>query len=83
MAKREYMHNSGEERNNNIDQEKAKDSEDKVKVSGRRDELLGMLLDTIKYSEDLPPHVRSSFVTYLDLEGAFALIYAILREPQD
>ena len=74
---------SGEERNNNIDQEKAKDSEDKVKVSGRRDELLSMLLDTIKYSEDLPPHVRSSFVTYLDLEGALALIYAILREPQD
>ena len=73
---------SWEERNNEIDQEKAKDSEDKVKIGGGRDELLGMLLDTIKYSEDLPPHVRSSFVTYLDLEGALALIYAILREPQ-
>ncbi len=73
---------SEEEKKDEIEQEKAKDSENKVKVSGRRDELLGMLLDTIKYSEDLPSHVRSSFVTYLDLEGALALIYAILREPQ-
>ncbi len=72
---------SGQIGKENIDQEKAENSEDKVKVSGRRDELLSMLLDTIKYSEDLPPHVRSSFVTYLDLEGALALIYAILREP--
>ena len=54
---------SWEERNNEIDQEKAKDSEDKVKIGGRRDELLGMLLDTIKYSEDLPPQGRSSVGT--------------------
>ena len=72
----------GQESKDEINQEKAHDSEHKVKIGGRRDELLGMLLDTIKYSEDLPPHVRSSFVTYLDLEGALALIYAILREPQ-
>ena len=74
---------SGQESKDEINQEKAHDSEHKVKIGGRRDELLGMLLDTIKYSEDLPSHVRSSFVTYLDLEGALALIYAILREPQD
>lgn len=72
-----------QERKDEIEEEKAEDSEYKVKVSGRREELLGMLLDTIKYSEELPPHVRSSFVTYLDLEGALALIYAILRELPD
>lgn len=73
---------SEQPRKDEIEDEKAKDGENKVKIGGRREELLGMLLDTIKYSEDLPFHVRSSFVTYLDLEGALALIYAILREPQ-
>ena len=48
----------------------------------RRSELMGMLLDVIHNSENLPSHVRSSFVTYLDLEGALALVYAILKESQ-
>lgn len=55
------------------------------KVEGthnRREELLSMLFDTIQNSENLPTHVRSSFVTYLDLDGALTLIYAILKESQ-
>jgi hypothetical protein len=46
----------------------------------RREELMSMLLETIKNSENLPQHVRSSYVTYLDLDGALTLIYAILKE---
>ena len=48
-------------------------------VKPDRDQLLQMLFDQIKNSEGLPPHVRSSFVTYLDLEAALWLIYAILK----
>lgn len=52
-------------------------------IGSRKEELLEMLYETIKNSETLPPHVRSSFVTYMDLEGVLALMYSILKEPRD
>ena len=60
--------------------EKAKDSDKESVVTGKRAELMEVLKETLKNSENLPPHVRSSFVTYADLDGLVSLIYAILRE---
>jgi len=71
-----------EESKDEVENNQETDSEEKSPIRGRRDELLAMLLDTIKSNENLPSHVRFSFVTYADLEGALAVIYAILREPQ-
>ena len=44
-----------------------------------REELLEYLGDHLKHGETLPPHVRQSFVTYMDLELVLDLIYAILK----
>lgn len=52
-------------------------------LGSRKEELLEMLYETIKNSENLPPHVRSSYVTYMELEGVLALMYSILKELQD
>jgi hypothetical protein len=45
-----------------------------------RSELMNHLADHIRHSESLPPHVRQSFCTYLDLEAITSLLYAILKE---
>lgn len=66
-----------------VKQAEGQDSkEDTFGLKPSRDELLGMLLEQINNSENLPMHVRSSFVTYLELESALLLIYAILKEPR-
>ena len=65
-----------------VEQAESKNAkEEAFGVKPGRDQLLQMLFDQIKNSEGLPPHVRSSFVTYLDLEAALWLIYAILKAP--
>ena len=64
-----------------VAEEKADESDKECVVAGKRDELMGVLRETLKNSESLPPHVRSSFVTYADLDGLVSLIYAILKEP--
>ena len=47
--------------------------------SPNREELLQYLEDHLKHAETMPPHVRQSFVTYLDLEAILNLIFAIFK----
>lgn len=54
--------------------------EEAMEIKPTRDQLLEMLLEQLRVSENLPPHVRSSFVTYLDLEAALWLVYAIFKQ---
>ena len=76
------MHESEQDPKDEVKPDEPTDSKDERPIAGRREELLSMLLDTIKASENLPSHVRFSFVTYVDLESSLALLYAILRAPQ-
>ncbi len=61
---------------------KPKEEHDEDIKHNRREELMSMLLETIKNSENFPAHVRYSFITHLDLEGALTLIYSILKEQE-
>lgn len=70
-----------QEPKDNIAEEKAEESKQEASIPGKRAELMEVLKETLKNSENLPPHVKSSFVTYSDLDGLVSLIYAILREP--
>jgi hypothetical protein len=59
-------------------QDKQKDKDTMEDKRASREELLQHLKDHIAHTETLPPHVRQSFCTYMDLDAAISLIYAIL-----
>ena len=57
-------------------EQKANDRMEENRAS--KQELLQHLKAHISHSENLPPHVKQSFCTYMDLDAAITLIYAIL-----
>lgn len=64
-----------------------KDHEDKAKEAIKdkrmtRDELIQHLKDHLTHAETLPPHVKQSFCTYMDLDAAISLIYAIVSAKE-
>lgn len=44
-----------------------------------KEQLLELLYDQIKHSDNLPIHVRNSYITYIDFESMMLLVYAILK----
>lgn len=67
-----------------VDKAKRNESEEEaVEVKPSRDELLNLLHDMIKNSENLPMHVRYSFITYIEFESLMLLVYAILKAPSN
>ncbi len=44
-----------------------------------KEQLLELLYDQIKHSDNLPINVRNSFITYIDFESMMLLVYAILK----
>lgn len=67
-----------EDTNNQEDSKHTKNNVENQRMT--RSELMQHLADHIRHSESLPPHVRQSFCTYLDLEAITSLLYAILKE---
>lgn len=67
-----------EDTNNQEDSKHTKNNVENQRMT--RSELMNHLADHIRHSESLPPHVRQSFCTYLDLEAITSLLYAILKE---
>ena len=47
------------------------------------DDLMAMLHDQIRQSENYPMHVRGSFVTYLELENLMLLVYALFKAKRE
>ena len=77
------VHKLEQDPKDKVTEEKAKESKEETKIPGKRGELMEVLKETLRNSENLPAHVKSSFVTYSDLDGLVSLIYAILRESPD
>jgi hypothetical protein len=67
-----------EDSNNQKDSKQTKENVENQRMS--RSELMNHLADHIRHSESLPPHVRQSFCTYMDLEAITSILYAILKE---
>jgi hypothetical protein len=47
------------------------------------EDLMAILQEQIKQSEELPMHVRGSFVTYLELENLMLLVYALFKAKRE